>query len=150
MARIYLIDSSMKLCYTVEQAVGTGCPNRRDDVLLVQFLLKIISEGPEKTKYTPPGKGPLKCDGLWGPTSQAYLNRYIVANTNANPNAPLTKDGRVDPVVGGKFTGAISGNLYTILALNNSYKNVRGAAAMQDLTTEPQFPGELRPSLKVA
>jgi hypothetical protein len=149
MARVYLIDSSFKLCYTVDHAVGTACPNKRDDVLLVQFFLKVNAEGPQKAKYTPPGKPPITCDGNWGPTSQAYLNKYIAENSAANPTSPLTKDGRVDPVVGGKPTGSISGNTYTILALNASFKNVRGVPAMLDITTDPKFPSDLRPSIKI-
>src|SRR5215475_4151899 len=109
MARVYISSQSLKILYATDQAVGSGCANHRDDVLLVQFFLKVNAEGPDKNKYTPSGKGPMKIDGLWGTTSQAYLNQYISANSAANPGAPLTADGRVDPVVGGKFTGARSG-----------------------------------------
>jgi hypothetical protein len=150
MARVYLIaEPTLKLVYTIDQAVGNGCPNRRDDVLLVQFFLKVVSEGPQTSQYTPAGRGPMNADGTWGPTSQAYLNQYIAANSALNPGAPLTQDGRVDPVVGGHVTGSRSGHLYTILALNNTYKNVRGPLALADITTDPLFPQELRPSLKI-
>ena len=47
MARVYLITGSLKLVYTVDFAVGTGCANKRDDALLVQFFLKVVSEGPQ-------------------------------------------------------------------------------------------------------
>ena len=152
MARMYLTTSATaKWVYAVDQAVGSGCPNRRDDTLLVQFFLKVVSEGPEKARYKPPGVNvAMKCDGLWGPTSQAYLNHYIKTISNLHPTAPLTKDGRVDPVVGGKFTGALSGNVYTILALNVSYKNARGPDALADITTDPVFPTELKPSFKIS
>ena len=149
MARIYLITGATKLVYTVDSPVGTGLTNKRDDVLLVQFFLKVISEGPLKTQFTPAGKGPMKTDGIWGSTSQAYLNTFIAVNSSQNPTSPLTKDGRVDPVIGGKITGSISGNIYTILALNSSYKNTRSAAALLDITTDPLFPGDLRPSIKI-
>ena len=149
MARVYITSSVLKILYTIDQAVGAGCPNKRDDVLLVQFFLKVNAEGPQKTQYTPPSKGPITCDGIWGPNSQAYLDQYISANSAANPVAPLTQDGRVDPVSGGKFLGAIHGNLYTIMSLNNSYRLVRGMAALADITTDGLFPSELRPSLKI-
>lgn len=42
MARIYLTSTFLKMIYTTDQAVGTGCPNKRDDVLLVQFFLSNI------------------------------------------------------------------------------------------------------------
>lgn len=152
MARLYLINASLKLVYTIDLAVGNGCPNRRDDVLLVQFFLKVVSEGPQKSEFTPAGRGPMQTDGVWGPVSQAYLNQFIAvpAKLNSqNPGAPLTQDGRVDPVVGGRTTGSLTGNVYTILALNTSYKNVRSVFALQDITTDPVFPQELRRSLKI-
>jgi hypothetical protein len=150
MARLYLINpSAMKLVYTNDQAVGNGCPNRRDDVLLVQFFLKVISDGPGKGDFTPTGRGPLSIDGLWGPISQAFLNQYIAVNSAENPTSPLTRDGRVDPVVNGRVSGSRSGHVYTILALNNTYKNVRGPAALQDITIDSLFPQELRPSIQI-
>jgi hypothetical protein len=148
MARVYLINTAFKIAYTNDQSVGTGCQNSRDDVLLVQFFLKVVSEGPEKDKYGVPGKM-MTCDGSWGPTSQAFLNKFIAVNSAANPNFPLTQDGRVDPVQGGKVIGSISHNVYTILALNTSYKNVRGVAAMMDITVDASFPATLRPSIKI-
>jgi hypothetical protein len=149
MARVYLITGNLKLVYTVDHAVGSGCPNMRDDVLLVQFFLKIVSEGPERSQFTPPGRPPIGTDGIWGPTSQAYLNQFISTNSVQNPGSPLKQDGRVDPVVGGKITGSLSGHIYTILALNTSYRTVRGLAALQDITTDTIFPKDLRPSLKI-
>jgi hypothetical protein len=150
MARVYLITASLKLVYTIDQAVGNSCPNRRDDVLLVQFFLKVVSEGPQKSQFTPTGRGPMTTDGVWGSTSQAYLNQFISVNSAQNPGSPLTQDGRVDPVVGGRVTGARTGHVYTILALNTSFRTVRGEAALQDITTDPLFPQELRPSLKIS
>jgi len=149
MARVYLINTSFKLAYTIDQAVGNGCPNRRDDVLLVQFFLKVVSEGPDKSGFTPVGRGPMKIDGFWGPISQAYLNQFIAFNSTQNPTSPLTQDGRVDPVVHGRATGSRTGLLYTILALNVTYKNVRGPNSLLDITTDPLFPQELRPSLQI-
>jgi len=78
------------------------------------------------------------------------LNQYISANSAANPNSPLKQDGRVDPVVNGKCTGSLSGKFYTILALNDTYSKVRGTAALTDITTDPLFPGALRPSVKIS
>ena len=149
MARVYLITGSLKLAYTVDFAVGTGCANKRDDALLVQFFLKVVSEGPQKDAFTPPGRPAIATDGIWGPNSQAYLDQFINANSAQNPSAPLKKDGRVDAVVGGKLKGSLTGLVYTILALNNSYRGVRGNAAMLDITTDALFPAELRPSLKI-
>ena len=150
MARVYLLDTSfMKLVHTVDQAVGTGCPNRRDDVLLVQFFLKVVSDGPERSLLTPGGFPPLHIDGLWGPISQAYLDQYIQVKSAENPASQLSEDGRVDPVVSGRVSGSMTGLIYTILALNKTYQNVRGPTALQNITTDPLFPPELRPSLQI-
>jgi len=63
MARVYITTGTITVCYTIDGAVGVGCPNKRDDVLLVQFFLKVISEGPAAGRYRPPNKGPITCDG---------------------------------------------------------------------------------------
>ena len=76
------------IAYTVDQAVGKACPNRRDDVLLVQFFLKVVSEGPEQSDFTPDGFAPMNIDGLWGPISQAFLNQYIAVNSAQNTKSP--------------------------------------------------------------
>jgi hypothetical protein len=150
MARVYLFNTSfMTLVHTNDQAVGNGCPNRRDDVLLVQFFLKVLSEGQSQRNLTPDGFGPINIDGLWGPTSQAYLNFFLEVNSAANPGSPLTQDGRVDPVVSGRFFGSRSGHVYTIIALNSLYQTVRGPNSLQNITTDPLFPQELRPSLQI-
>lgn len=149
MARVYLTNfEGMDVIYTVDQAVGTGCPNKRDDVLLVQFFLKVKSEGPQKSEFTPAGREPLKTDGVWGPASQAYLNHFLAVSLAKVKAFPLKQDGRVDPVVGGRFTGPKTGHVFTIIALNSAYGNVRGSAALKDITTDSVFPQELRPSLK--
>lgn len=149
MAKLYLYDGEPRIVYAVDQAVGTGCPNRREDVLLVQYFLKIASEGPQSNLYSLPGRPAMECDGLWGTNSQAYLNKYIAANSSANPNSPLTADGRVDAPVNGKLFGSKSGHLYTILALNASCMKALGPGQMNDLTNAPKFPAALRPSFKI-
>jgi len=47
MARVSMITVSVgsRLFYNVDAAVGAGCPNRRDDVLLVQYFLREFFKG---------------------------------------------------------------------------------------------------------
>jgi len=48
MARLYLFSqpgTMLNVLYTVEHAVGRGHPNKRDDVALVQFLVRRVLEG---------------------------------------------------------------------------------------------------------
>lgn len=149
MARVYITDNKIRVLYTVTNAVGQGCPNNRDDVLLVQFFLKAISEAPDRVGYAPPGYGPMRCDGWWGGQSQAYLDNYI-RKTNEIPEAEnLNEDGRVDPVVGGKMRASYTGTFYTILSMNGSYRNSYGQEAQLDISKDRNFPMQLTPALKV-
>ncbi len=148
MARVYL-STTLGIAYTNDHPVGTGCPNHRDDVQLVQFFLKTVSEGPRKDQFTPSGQKPLICDGLWGISSQAYLDKFLFSIASVVSSARLKQDGRVDPVRGGKVIGSVSRTVYTILALNAAYRASRGASASTDITTDPLFPSELLPSLKL-
>lgn len=149
MARVYL-SGALGIAYTTDQPVGTGCINKRDDVLLVQFFLKVVSEGSMKARFTPPGEKPLVCDGRWGRQSQMYLDRFIVEVQGLSWDGPVLKrDGRVDPVEGGKLTGATSHSIYTILVLNAVYGRTRGPGARNDITTDALFPAALTPSLKL-
>ena len=151
MARVLLFDSSLsvvsKVLYSVDAAVGRGGANRRDDVLLVQFFLKVISEAiPD---FQPDGIAPLPTTGTWATMSQAYLDRYIQVENERNPDSLLVVDGRVDPMVSGTLTGSISGTIYTMAALNRRFQFARSDEALDDITTDPLFPPDLRSSLKI-
>lgn len=152
MARVMLnAAANFKIVYVVDQAVGRACPNRRDDVLLVQFFLRVASEGPKKARLTTPGGKPLQVDGMWGPSSQAMLDRFIAVENvdNPEPHLLLVNDGRVDPTASGTLLGSKSKSMYTILALNVAFTKARSQQALQDITTDPLFPQELRRSIKI-
>jgi hypothetical protein len=149
MARIYLTGSPlMPMVYTVEQPVGVASANRRDDVLLVQFFLRVISDDPTKPQYKLPGL-PFQIDGSCGRQTIDYIRNYQQTNSDLNPNSPLVRDGVVDPPRGGHGHGSISHRLYTIFALNNSYMNFRGRQALNDITQDALFPSDLLPSVKI-
>ena len=150
MARVYLTNQNgFPIVYTVDQAVGPGCTNQRDDVLLVQFFLKVISESPNNADLKPAGRDPMVCDGICGPNTNAYIKQFQIGSSARNPTSPLKQDGRVDPVRGGAIRGSISHTFYTILDLNVHFEKTRGAGALKDITTDAAFPGELRPSIKI-
>jgi hypothetical protein len=149
MARIYLTNSSfLPMAYTVEQAVGVASANRRDDVLLVQFFLRVVSENPATPEYKLDGP-PLQIDGSCGQQTIDYIRNYQQENSDLNPDSPLVRDGVVDPPRGSHATGSISHRLFTILALNISYKNFRGMQALNDITKDALFPIKLLPSVKI-
>jgi hypothetical protein len=154
MARVYLIKkpkpNSLRLAYTVDQAVGQGCPNRRDDVLLVQFFLKVAMEDATGSPgYRPPGEKPITVDGTCGRQTVAYIKFFQEEGNRRNPGIPTTTDQRVDPVLSGTTKGALAGTFYTILALNVIYKERRGDLHL-NISDDPLFPAELTKSLFIS
>jgi len=138
MPRVYQIKSStpqFKVAYTIDQAVGPGCPNQRDDVLLVQHLLRIAwNSAPASPGFRPPEhKQPLIADGAFGPTTARFIKFF--QEEAIRRGAPCAKDGRVDPVRGGSTFGSISGTFYTILALNSA-RNTRQGGNQNDITAD--------------
>jgi hypothetical protein len=152
MARVYLLTKPKLTdrAYTVDQAVGQGCPNRRDDVLLVQFLLRVAREdAPDSPGYRPPGQPPIAIDGHFGPGTLAHLRFFEEEGNRRNPENPTVPDGRIDPVASGTPVGSLSGKLYKIFALNVLYVKRRGAAVHADMRRDPLYPAELTKSLYI-
>lgn len=155
MARVYLIDDNPRshLFYSVERPVGVGSPNQRDDVLLVQFLLRVRAEcGEGSAEYVPPGEQPLAMDGMCGPQTIKYIKQYQKIASQKNPAIPLVQDGVVSPVAAGTggISGPVTGRMLCIAGLNSHYGKIRGKPATLDITKDPLFPLALRPYLKVA
>jgi peptidoglycan hydrolase-like protein with peptidoglycan-binding domain len=145
MPRVFQVKSSdpkIQLAYTVEQAVGAGCPNPRPDVLLVQHLLAIAwIEIPASKGFRPPGETkPLKVDGIYGPVTARFIKFFQEEARRRGANCAL--DSRVDPVAEGKPRGTITGTFYTILAMNAA--RYRRVPNMNDISLDPGFPAELR------
>ena len=152
MARVILraTDPLIEHFYVVDQPVGDGLPNVRDDVLLVQFLLAIAMQNGPAGNYVPPNEPPITIDGKFGPLTEAYIAYYQTEGNRRNPDMPTREDKRVDPLAGGRRYGAIYDRLYTILALNVTYKQIRGIEMHQDIRTDPLFPQELTTSLYIS
>lgn len=130
------------MSFTVDSPVGLGCPNKREDALLVQHLLRVAWEdAPASKGFRPPGeKEPLKVDGMWGPTSQRFLKFFQEEAKRRGAN--VLTDQRVDPAASGHATGAISHSFYTTLALNSARNNRRGGN-QGDIAKDPGFPAEI-------
>lgn len=152
MARVFLINKPMKVLYSVEQPVGQGCANRRDDVCLVQFFLRAAMEpSPETgTGFIPPGQQPISIDGSFGPQTNAYIKFFEEEVKRLNPATHILLDGRVDPVPpnSGGYSAA-SGNIYKIYALNLAYFRRRGLQKHLEIGSDPVYPTALNPSLYV-
>jgi len=154
MARVYLIENNPRslLFYSVGDKVGSGKTNHYDDVLLVQFLLKVSAEcGAGHEDYVPPGEGPIQVDGICGSQTIKYIRRFQEIGTRRNPASPLVQDGVVSPVAAGSgsLNGSRTNRFLTIAALNSIYGKIRGKPASQDITRDALFPRELTPYLKV-
>lgn len=145
MARAYHLLSknpTVTMAYTVDQAVGPGCPNQRNDVLLVQHLLRLAwADGGGSKGYRPPGETqPLAVDGIYGPKTGKFIKFF--QEEVGRRGTTLTKDGRVDPVRSGGSMGSLSATYYTILALNAA-RNSRQPGNQGDIAKDPGFPVEL-------
>ncbi len=124
MARLLLFPPGGRnqFFYNVDLTVGPGSPNRRDDVLLVQFFIKSVFDN--TSRFNPPfAPLPLqpgrvfKVDGIAGPITFGAIKHYQ-ATLAAQGTLMLDKD-RVERA--GRGTG-----ITTILFLNRDFKSVRG------------------------
>ena len=136
------------VAYTVEQPVGPGCANRRDDVLLVQHLLRVAWEDTATSKgFRPPGEAqPLKDDGICGGTTNKFIKFFQEEARRRGANCAL--DGRVDPVLSGASSSGGSHTFYTILAMNAA-RNARRMANLNDIGGDAGFPADLRRALYI-
>jgi hypothetical protein len=78
MARLYLRGGPQPVVLTVEEAVGRGAPNRRVDVLLVQFFLYVTAQNSSDSWGWSIDRAVPKptIDGVYGPITQK-LDRQI-------------------------------------------------------------------------
>jgi hypothetical protein len=142
MPRLFKVRSSttdVTAAYCVDSPVGFGCPNNRDDVLLVQHLLRIAwNDAPTSKGFRPPGETqPLSVDGLWGTQSSRFLKFFQEEAKRRGANVLL--DQRVDPCSSGSTAGTISHTFYTGLALNSA-RNSRQQGNQADISKDPGYP----------
>jgi hypothetical protein len=154
MARIYGITNPtpgrIQVFYVGDQAVGQGCPNRSDDVLLVQFFLRVIFDNDKEINPALHAglKKPMSIDGSWGTQSQSYLKAWEAHMTATDP--VIRADGRVDPVLSGTTVGSISKSIYKICIMNGRYGQLKGIPAHSNISRDPLFPAALKKSLFVS
>ena len=111
-------DPDLSVFYNVVHAVGKGCPNMRDDVKLVQYLLiafydKALSAS---SVYTKP-KGDLSVTGNCDAVTLNWILKFQLDVNTRYPGTVLADD-RVDRVRNKNLTGSISGTVYTLAVLN--------------------------------
>lgn len=111
------IDTSpaIPVLYNVVHAVGTYCPNHRDDTMLVQYLLVRFYENIEPRTAVP--KGNMTVDGKCGPTTKNWIRAFQYDLMVLNHS--ICADGRVDRIRNTQnLEGAISKTCYTLAWLD--------------------------------
>jgi len=145
-ARVDLLQTPAQfhLFYNVDAAVGKNAPNRKDDVLLVQYLLKNASTlgFPQVFQWNVLNY-PLA--GVWDRNWQSLLEVYT--ETEIGAGNKMVADGRVDRPAGGRVSGPVHHRQYTIVVLNLRYAIVRPSDYPR-LAEVADCPGELRVPLK--
>lgn len=122
--------ASKTLLYNVTAPVGRACVNAGDDVLLVRFFLKRLSQstdlnGPCSDMPLVPGYDPALTDGI------KWFQKSVAA-----AHFQITVDGRVDPAPHGQ-------GIYTIRHMNASYRR-RYPQFRDAIEGDPVFPQSLR------
>lgn len=143
MARVMLFrgGAGQRYFYNVDRAVGPGCPNQHDDVLLVQYLLKWLYAKRQDLHYRtlqPPSE-PMKVDGIAGPITFRWIRRYQEGCKAFG--ASKVVDGKVDRASGFGY-GPRTGTQYTIINLNSEY-GVVCPAYYSNLAAAPDCPPHL-------
>ena len=142
MARIYLRhnQTEMRVIYDLDLAVGRGGPNRHDDVLLIQFFLRVAMEDADSPGYKPPGQAAIGIDGNYGSQTQAYIGFFQAEAKKRNPARMPITDGKIDPLHT-PFRKPLDGEVHDIFALNRLYQ--KRHAFHDNLAQDPLFPAGL-------
>ena len=132
------------LMYTVDAAVGPGGPNNREDVLLVQYFLREIFKGFPAFRRNP-FPGVVAVDGFASTQTFAAIRHF--QNVAKREGKNIATDGVVDAQVGEKGHGSISGTQYTVVYMNQTFRESR-PGDWPRVSRAGDCPGELRDPLK--
>jgi hypothetical protein len=129
--------------YNVNSAVGYGCPNEKEDAMMVQFFLKRLYMTELMKPDTP--KGNMTVDGKVGPVTRNWILKFQLDMKNRGndcfPDGIMDKAG--NPNNANNQTAAIARTRYTIRLLNNGLRKL-DSAVYKSLPTHPEVPPELR------
>lgn len=135
----YIGEAADSQFYNVNFAVGSTAPNRRDDVMLVQWMLhRVYIDHP---LLFAPEAGDLAIDGFIGPHTLTWIKAFQADLRRLGQNC--VADGRVDSAR--KAEGSISHAPYTILWLNSFFRT-----ANPDIFFDPGSDPDIPNSLLVA
>jgi hypothetical protein len=125
------IDTSqnpvMPIFYNVLFSVGSNCPNMRDDVKLVQYMLKKYYESAPAHVVRPAGRK-IEVTGDFDSQTEYAIVWYQGQISMLDPGA-VTFDSRIDRMLDKtNFKGSLSGTHYTLFWLHQNLKNMNPAA----------------------
>jgi len=147
MAHVKLLENPtqfVRAAYLVDSAVGRNCPNRRDDVLLVQFFLNTLWGVAADNNQTFGGIGPKPhIDGVCGSETIGAIELFQRWYWQEPPRGGFA-DSRVEPPPPGQLFGPRLGNPYTIIGLNANFGIKFGIDRHSRICKEPNFPAELK------
>jgi hypothetical protein len=141
--------------YNVTDAVGPGQPNKRADVLLVQFFLKEIGDFWEILGPAPNGMGvgsfdlkvlrPITLNG----TADQNLYNWIkwFQSVSSFGGTAAAQDGVVSPAPSRYRKGSASHVVYSIAKMNNAFQSFF-PARWAGLAADGKVPGELKSALR--
>ncbi|MBS0428105.1 MAG: peptidoglycan-binding protein [Proteobacteria bacterium] len=140
--------------YNVDWAVGRIGSNARDDVMLVQALLRIFYYelmGFTDVGFEPPPNAtdPIAVDGRIGPITQSHIVHF--QSQIAAKGSPTTQDGIFDPFRGPGQLSTITHSRYSLDALNsgcNHFCNKQGIDNYRNLPNRQDVPAALRAALR--
>ena len=146
MAKVELFTSSKDgafLFYNLDAAVGKGAANKRDDVLLVQYLMKTSANIPGK--FSAQVGGVTQTVGKWGDFDDTLLE--MVQKAWSERGTATWHDHRIDPVPRQGSTTPKHHAQYKILTLNAIYASLR-PADFPRIAEVADCPGELRAAIR--
>jgi hypothetical protein len=155
MARVMLLapgQSSYSIIFVNDEAVGRGCPNRRDDVLLIQFMLGMLAAINSRFEFGEVDFAPtgfprtLKMDGICGPHTIASIKNFQRMGSLKKQGTALAMimDGIVNPVRAGQPWTPLGSNVLTIVRMNHEYYQMMGPGSLTDVGALVNMPKELR------
>ena len=116
---LYLASQGHVLIYDIDAAVGPGAPNKRDDILLLQYLMR---EVPRSGRFQPePFPSPLLVDGNPSPGLFANIKHFQRLMKLKLPAGMVAQDGRIDPIPSTSVF-ATTGVQYAMVTLNLAFQ----------------------------
>lgn len=115
--------------WNVSSSVGYGCPNKKGDVLLVQYLLNSLARIQNQPKRL------LVPDGKFGGKTWARIKQVQIEDL-------AVPDGMISAIDGSRLYSPNKKGLYTIILLNR-YIWVQLRHYYMDIRRDPKCPADL-------